>query len=132
MTSTKLLRQLTKALAVIGPMAAAELFGNGVAAAPTTSDISCVPVQVFVFAYRDGQPLRLHVQCAAAVGGISYFALNTADAPVAARILSILTTAQVAGRTLGIRYDPADNTSGTSYGCQSSDCRPIRAVWIGQ
>jgi hypothetical protein len=130
MKSTKLLRQLTKALAVIGPMAAAELLGNGAAAA-TTSDISCVPVQVFVFAYRDGQPLRLHVQCSAAVGGISYFALNTADAPVAARILSILTTAQVAGRTLGIRYDPAD-TAGTSIGCQSSNCRLIRAVWIGQ
>jgi len=65
------------------------------------------------------------------VGGGTYFALNTADAPVAARILSILTTAQVAGRTLGIRYDPADK-SGTSIGCLDSDCRLIRAVWIGQ
>jgi len=60
MKSTKLLRRVTKALAVIGPIAAAELFGTGVALA-ATSDISCVPKEVRVFADRDGQPLRLHI-----------------------------------------------------------------------
>jgi hypothetical protein len=131
MKQTTLLRRLTKAIAVIGPIAVAELLGSGPAAA-ATSDISCVPTEVLVFAYRNGNPLRLHVRCASAVAGISFFALPTADAPVAARILSILTTAQVAGKTLGIRYDPADTSGEKSIGCLASDCRLIRAVWIGQ
>jgi len=95
------------------------------AAAPT--DISCVPVQVAVFVKAS----RIHVRCAAAVGGISYFAIATNDAPLAARVLSILTTSQVAGRTIGIRYDPAD-LSGGPIGCQTNDCRLIIEVWFGQ
>lgn len=88
-------------------------------------DISCVPVQVSVF------PGRIHVRCSAAVGGISYFAIPASDGEYLNRALSLLTTAQVAGRTLTIRYDPAD-TSGASYGCQSNDCRPIQSVAFGQ
>jgi hypothetical protein len=118
--------RLAKTLAVISSIATVELLGSGVAAAAVT-DISCIPVQVAVFTTAP----RLHVRCAASVGGITFFALSTADGPLAARVLSILSTAQVAGRTLGIRYDPAD-TSGTSIGCQANDCRLIVEVWFGQ
>jgi hypothetical protein len=93
--------------------------------APTVT--SCVPVAVAVFVPGP----RIHVQCSAAVGGISYFATPTSDAASAARVLSILSTAQVAGRTLGIRYDPAD-LSGAGIGCQNNDCRLIMEVWFGQ
>ena len=92
----------------------------------TPVDISCTPAQVAVFADAP----RLHVRCAASVGGILYFALSTSDAAQAARVLSVLTTAQVAGRTLIIRYDPAD-LSGASIGCQVNDCRLIRAAGFG-
>jgi len=93
----------------------------------TPTVISCTPVEVAVYTTAP----RLHVECAAAVGGVRYFAVSTADAAVAARVLSILTTAQVAGRTLSIRYDPAD-TSGAALGCQTNDCRLIMAVSFGQ
>ena len=84
-----------------------------------------MPVQVVAYA------VRIHVQCQTAIGGISYFALGTGDTANAARILSVLTTAQVAGRTLTILYDPAD-LSGAAIGCLNSDCRLIRAAGFGQ
>jgi hypothetical protein len=126
MNSATLRAFLAKALVVPSSILAAQFLGAGTAAG-TTIDVSCVPIQVAVFTNAP----RLHVRCAASVGGIIYFALSTADSPLAARVLSILTTAQVAGRTLGIRYDPAD-TSGTSIGCQANDCRLIDEVWFGQ
>lgn len=97
------------------------------AAARVSKDISCVPVQVVVFTTAP----RMHVRCAAAVGGIVYFAQSTSNSALAARVLSLLTTAQVAGRTLVIRYDPAD-TSGASIGCLVGDCRLIQAVGFGK
>ncbi|MFD0363042.1 hypothetical protein ACFQZZ_16480 [Nocardia sp. GCM10030253] len=87
--------------------------------------ITCTPIGVAT--YKD----RVHVRCAAAVGGIRFFAVSTSDAAHAARILSVISTAQAAGRTLGIDYDPAD-TRGTSFGCQSHDCRTIISVGFGQ
>jgi hypothetical protein len=87
--------------------------------------VSCVPVGIVTFA------ARVHVQCQTAIGGVSYFAASTADAANVARILSVITAAQVAGRTLSVLYDPAD-TSGTAIGCQAADCRLIQAVGFGQ
>jgi hypothetical protein len=86
---------------------------------------NCTPVQVMAFAQR------IHVRCAAAVGGIRFFALGTANAPNAARILTILTTAQVAGRDLTILFDASD-LSGASIGCQTNDCRLILAAGFGR
>lgn len=83
--------------------------------------VSCTPANVVTYS------TRVHVKCTAAISGISYFAVSTADASKAARVLSILSTANVAGRTLSILYDPAD-TSGTSIGCQAADCRLLQAV----
>ncbi len=92
-------------------------------AAPT--DTFCTPVQVVDWG------VRVHVRCAAAVGGIIYFAVSTSDSQRAARVLSLASTALVAGRTLIINYDPAD-LSGASFGCQTNDCRVIRAIGFGQ
>lgn len=85
----------------------------------------CTPIRVAVFKNR------VHVQCSSAVGGISFFAAPTSDSANVARILSLLSTAQVAGRNVLIWYDPA-NTSGASFGCQTNDCRPINGVAFGQ
>jgi len=87
--------------------------------------ISCTPAEIATYQNR------VHVRCAAAVGGVSFFAAAAQDTAFAARVLSVITAAQVAGRTLSILYDPADQ-SGTAIGCQSSDCRLIRAVGFGR
>lgn len=97
--------------------------GNSAAAAETTTN--CTPIRVAAFKNR------VHVQCSSAVGGISFFAAPTSDPQNAARILSLISTAQVAGRNLLIWYDPA-NTSGASFGCQTKDCRIINGVAFGQ
>lgn len=83
------------------------------------------PVAVGVFADR------VHVQCAAAVGGIHFFAAATNNPAHAARVLSTLSAAQIAGRTLSILYDTTD-TSGEDFGCWAADCRRIIGVGFGQ
>ena len=111
-----------------GAAAAGPTPADAVAAPNTPSAetwISCTPVGIVT--YRN----RVHVRCAAAVGGISFFAAGTTDAAYAARVLSTITTAQVAGRTLAILYDPSD-LSGASIGCQTNDCRLILGVGFGQ
>jgi hypothetical protein len=87
--------------------------------------VSCTPAAIATYQGR------LHVRCTAAIGGITFFAASTQDAAFAARVLSVITAAQVAGRTLSILYDPAD-LSGASIGCATNDCRLIRAVGFGQ
>jgi len=70
---------------------------------------------------------RIHVQCKESYSGIRYFAYSTSNATSVARFLSVLTSGQVSGHLLKILYDPADH-SGTAYGCNANDCRPIIAV----
>lgn len=97
--------------------------GNPCAAAPTTT--SCVPEEVGTYANY------IYVRCAAAVGGITTFAAPTSDATHASRLLSLLSTAQVAGRTLRLTYDPAD-TTGPSFGCAAKDCRLLVGAQFGK
>jgi hypothetical protein len=87
--------------------------------------ISCNPIEIVTY------QVRVHVRCAAAVGGITFFAAPTQEAAYAARVLSVITAAQVAGRTLSILFDPSDQ-SGATIGCLTSDCRLIRAVGFGR
>ena len=101
-------------------------FAAGAArAAPT--DMYCTPNQVVVFTDAP----RLHVRCDESYAGVVYFAADTTDAAQAARILSIIQTALVAGRTLVVNYDPSD-LSGTAIGCQADDCRLIRRIGFGK
>jgi citrate lyase alpha subunit len=88
-----------------------------------STGITCTPTESMTYS------ARIHVKCASAVGGIIYFALGTHDEAAAARALSVINTALVAGRSLAVLYDPAD-TSGTTIGCLASDCRLIQAVGI--
>jgi hypothetical protein len=46
--------------------------------------------------------------------------------------LSVITTAQVAGKKLSIQYDAADATTGPAFGCLAQDCRVIRGIGIDQ
>jgi hypothetical protein len=73
---------------------------------------------------------RIHVRCStAATGGIVFFAVPTANSAYAARVLSVLTAAHIAGKNIEIQYDPND-TSGANFGCAASDCRRMVSVGI--
>jgi hypothetical protein len=83
----------------------------------------CTPNYVGVFS------TRVHVLCTvAAPGGIIYFAAPTSDSKNAARILSVILTAKALGKNLQIYYDTAGD--GSTFGCQTSNCRPINAIEI--
>jgi hypothetical protein len=109
-----------------GAIAAGFLFALAPQAANAAPvDGFCTADQVMVWTNR------VHVRCATPVGSIKYFAISTSDQAQAARVLSVINTALVAGRTLTIRHDPAD-LSGASIGCLTSDCRLIQAIGFGQ
>lgn len=85
--------------------------------------VSCTPLNVGALNNR------IHVRCVESYGGVNYFALPNDNPAHAARTLSLLSTAQIAGRTLSILYDPAD-LSGNDWGCADSNCRALHAVEI--
>ena len=102
----------------------------GIAAVPALGapvDVFCTPNQVVVSA----EAPRLQVRCDESFGGVVYFAAPTADPAQASRILSVIQTALIAGRTLIVNYEPAD-LSGAGIGCQSNDCRLIRQIGFGK
>jgi len=71
---------------------------------------------------------RVHCQCTTTTADgsakIRYFAVPTTDAKLADRLLTIGTTALVAGRRFIAGYNSGD-TSGSSFGCNSNDCRKL-------
>ncbi len=86
--------------------------------------VDCTPANVATFASR------VHVMCTASFGGgIQYFAVASSDTAYANRFMSLASSALVAGRTVGIFYDPAD-TSGSAWGCQANDCRRAQGIAI--
>jgi hypothetical protein len=75
---------------------------------------------------------RVLIKCDAAAPGaggksITYFAINRSAAPEAARmILSLATSAKIAGRSVLITYNTDETTSNEwGMGCNPDDCRPI-------
>jgi hypothetical protein len=100
--------------------------GKVSAAAPSApSDIfDCAPSTVAAFTDR------VHVSCNPADGAISYFAYcSTKDSATANRFLSIFTTAKALGKGINIYFNPSD-TSGTSCGCQTGNCRVITGAEV--
>ena len=98
------------------------------AASPNTAWYTCnSPDQVAVFL------MRVHVHCASTnptIAGVSWFAVPTSpDSAAASRFMSIFQSAMVAGRPLLLYVDPTD-TSGSSFGCGSGDCRRLLGAEI--
>lgn len=102
---------------------------HAVAAPPTAPHQSvvfaCTPTGVASF------DTRIHVRCSTPytyydVGGspssIYWFAFPNRDSATASRMLSLATSAQLAGKNLAIFFNP-DDLSGGSWGCQTGDCR---------
>ncbi len=76
---------------------------------------------------------RIHIYCATttpvgtapALTGIHWFAYPTSpDSAEASRFMSLLQTAVITSRSIWLELDPTD-TSGSSFGCGSGDCRRI-------
>jgi hypothetical protein len=82
---------------------------------------TCTPANVATYLNR------VHVMCTVPDGAIWYFAAPTSDYKNAARVLSLLLTAEATGKSVTVLYDTLD-TSGTAYDCLEADCRPILAV----
>lgn len=81
----------------------------------------CVPTQTMT------HENRVHVKCAApAPGGVYYFAVSTSNAARASQMLSLASTAQVAGRPLQVLY--YTETSVNPEGCLTDNCRLMRAL----
>lgn len=77
---------------------------------------------------------RVHIYCAtttpvytapALSTSIHWFAVPTSpDSAEASRFLSLFQSSTISGRYLWVELDPTD-TSGSTFGCGSSDCRRI-------
>lgn len=76
---------------------------------------------------------RVHVWCqtttpvagAPALSGISWFAFPTGpDSAASSRFLSLFQSSAISGKYLWLEVNPTD-TSGSSFGCGSSDCRRV-------
>jgi len=112
--------EITILIAVITILLVASNPAQASSPSTPTDYFVCTPQQVGVFTQR------VHVRCApSAPNNISYFAsCYASDSATASRFLSIFTTAKVTGKNVAIYYTASD-TSGTSCGCGSSDCRVI-------
>lgn len=76
---------------------------------------------------------RVHCQCKTTTpdgtASIRYFAVSTADAKLADRLITIGTTALVSGRQFIAGFTAGD-TSGASFGCGPSDCRKLTSFGV--
>jgi hypothetical protein len=104
--------------------AAIMFVGSRVAEAAT---FSCTLKDVVVYSNR------IHCQCTTTTpdgsSNIRYFAVSTADAKLADRLMTICTTILISGRRFIAGYTSGD-VSGSSFGCGSSDCRKLNSFGI--
>lgn len=117
----------------LGRCGLSHLTAVAVAVLSTAAAVPALAAQTFYTCKSIGVAVyaeRIHVQCdKPASGGFSYFALSTTNSAHAARILSVLTAAHLAGRNIVVLYDPGD-TSGTAFGCAANDCRRLISVGL--
>jgi hypothetical protein len=120
-----LLGALILALALLVGLSLKNRVSAASPSAPSAFTIfNCTPATVAAFTNR------VHVRCSPASGSIAYFAYcSTKDSANANRFLSIFTTAKVTGKTIYIYYN-ANDTSGTSCGCASNNCRVIQGAEV--
>lgn len=86
-----------------------------------TKTVWCTPIEVARFHNR------IHIRTLEDFGDIKYFAVSTSDEDLATQALTLASSAIASGDLLLITYDPAD-TNGTTFGCQSHDCRNIQSI----
>jgi hypothetical protein len=112
-------------LIVIAGLLAASLPAQAGAPAAPSVFYQCTPDNVAAFTNR------VHVHCTVPYNGAIYwFAFcSTKDSATASRMLSVFTTAKALNGHIGLYFDPND-TSGTSCGCGSGDCRVVTGAEV--
>jgi hypothetical protein len=111
-------------LASMATIAVAAMLSAGSAPA-NAAIVKCQPDEVAVW------PNRIHLRCETAIAGVSYFAVPVTDAAHAARMLSLMSTALAAGRSMLVIYEPSD-TSGAAIGCPANNCRLLQGASFGK
>lgn len=121
---TSLLRRLPLALGLF-------LFSHADSAMAGNIWIDCTPSQASAYSVRAG------VKCTTlfddgdgnGVNTIQYFAVDTTDEQFSNRVSAMLLASVTSNKVVRVLYDPQD-TSGSSYGCDPSNCRRLQAVNI--
>jgi hypothetical protein len=94
------------------------------AAAVQAATFNCTLKDVVVFGNR------IHCQCTTTTpdgsSNIRYFAVSTADAKLADRVMTVCMTILASGRRFIAGYTSGD-TSGSSFGCSASNCRKLNS-----
>ena len=75
---------------------------------------------------------RLHIRCATAVDGYTFFAVPWSNTEFLSQALSIASAAIAYNKTIDVVYNPSDTTSGPTFNCDSIDCRPLIAIKINR
>lgn len=98
------------------------LAGSALVSTASAADTiwDCKPTEVYEF-----PGARIHVTCATPFNAtIKYGSIPVTDAALAARLVSLASSAMLSGTTFRMVVDPS-NTSDLPSGCGSSDCRRI-------
>ena len=92
---------------------------------PAEMTVVCTPSGVATF------HSWIQVRCTQSFSGVSVFAVGADSPTIAARYMTLATSAMVAGRNVRITFDPADQGGpARAAGCSSADCRPLRGLEI--
>jgi hypothetical protein len=104
-------------------LVAAALLGITALSSTALADVwrTCTPTSTATYAGR------VHVRCSQSYAGIQYFAVRTTNPEEAARFLSTVNAALLAGSNVSVLYNTTD-TSGNAWGCNQSNCRRAKGV----
>ena len=71
---------------------------------------------------------RLHIRCAPAIEGYTFFAVPWSNTEFLNQVLSVATAAIAYNKTVNVLHNPSDTTTGPTFGCDAKSCRPLIAI----
>jgi len=75
---------------------------------------------------------RLHIKCAPAVDGFTFFAVPWSNTEFLNQALSVATTSIAYNKTVNVLYNTSDTTTGPTFSCAANNCRPLMAIGINR
>lgn len=87
----------------------------------------CNVVDVTVF-----DKSRLHIRCSPAVDGYTFFAVPWSNTEFLNQSLSVATAAIAYKKTINVRYNPSDKSTGPTFDCAAGDCRPLMGITLNR
>jgi hypothetical protein len=77
-------------------------------------------------------PERIHLMCEPSVAGLTFFAVPLQSAAFSSQAVSIGATAVANNKRVRVLFDPTDRTTGPTFGCDASDCRPLLGLTLNK